>query len=140
METDKLKEAIAGLSGSTAAAKLRQVMPEIDRKVQDGVRHEEILAALHAAGIDVNLETFRKNLYRYRAKLRASGGTSARSNPATTTNGNSSVGNVGVDETPAAIEESQFEDALDPKKRDAIGDKYLGKSRPLFGKTRSDKK
>ncbi len=30
METDKLKEAIAGLTGSTAAAKLRQVMPEID--------------------------------------------------------------------------------------------------------------
>ncbi|WP_050453546.1 hypothetical protein [Candidatus Burkholderia verschuerenii] len=140
MEKDKLKEAIAGLTGSTAAAKLRQVMPEIDRKVQDGVRHEEIVAALAEAGIEVKLETLRKNLYRYRAKNRAVGVTSPPSRPASVTNGNSSASEDSEDQTPAPVAENQFEDALDPKKRDAIGEKYLGKSRPLFGKTRSEKK
>ncbi len=74
VNADKLKTAISKLTGSTAAAKLRQVMPEIDEKIEQGVRHEEIVAALHEGGIEVNLEIFRKNLYRYRAKLRTAAG------------------------------------------------------------------
>ncbi|XDJ36620.1 MAG: hypothetical protein V3Q69_13870 (plasmid) [Burkholderia sp.] len=80
MDADKLKAAIAKLTGSTVAAKLRQVMPEIDEKVEQGVQHEDIVAALREGGIEVNIETFRKNLYRYRAKLRAAGGNARRAN------------------------------------------------------------
>ncbi|KMY85740.1 hypothetical protein BUMB_03033c [Candidatus Paraburkholderia calva] len=103
------------------------------------MRHEEIVQALSEAGIEVKLETLRKNLYRYRAKERAAGRIATPSKQATTKNGNSSAGEDSADETPAT-DTDQFEDALDPKKRDAIGEKYLGKSRPLFSKNRSGKK
>lgn len=140
MDTDKIRNSIAKLSGHTAAAKLRQVMPEIDAKVQDGVRHEEIVAALKSAGIDVNLETFRKNLYRYRAKIRKAGGPSAPVRPATMTDGNLSAGPQSVDAIPEPVGDTEFEAALDPKKRDAIGERYLNKRPALLGKNRSEKK
>jgi len=68
VDENKLKRAINEVTGGTKAAKLRRVMPEIEEKLEQGVRHEEIVAALHTGGLDVTLETFRKTLYRYRAQ------------------------------------------------------------------------
>ncbi|CAM2164585.1 conserved hypothetical protein [Burkholderia latens] len=114
-------------------------MPEIDRKVRDGVRHEEIVETLQKAGIAVNLESFRKNLYRYRASLRKAGKVSAPDEPARVADGNPPVVSDEA-EIPTAPTADQFETALDIRKRDEIGDKYLGKSRPIFGNKRSERK
>jgi hypothetical protein len=136
VDADRLKAAISKLAGTTAAAKLRQVMPEIDRKVHDGVRHGEIIAALNAEGLDATLETFRKNLYRYRAKLRKAEGSFRPVKPTAQVTGNSPVGTIATDETPTA-DNANFEAALDPKKRDQIGEQYLARRLPLIGKKRS---
>jgi hypothetical protein len=123
VDVDKLKATIGRLTGSTAAARLRQVMPEIDQKVTEGVRHEQILAALREEGIDVSLETFRKNLYRYRAKLRAAAGAPAASG----------VQDAASEPAAAAV---SFEEALDPRKRDEIAESYLNRRKPLIGAKR----
>lgn len=140
MDIDRIKKAIAELSGSRVSAKLRQVMPDIEQKVQDGVPHEEIVAALQEAGIDVSLETFRKNLYRYRAKLRQAGRATPRRESAAPTNGNSSADNPREDDPPAPGSDDQFEATLDPKSRDALGEKYLARRPNLLGKNRSGKR
>ena len=57
--SDDLEARIEALTGRTAAARLRAVMPVIDRKVREGVRHEDIVEALQAAGLSVSLNTFR---------------------------------------------------------------------------------
>lgn len=58
-------------------------MPVIDRKVREGVRHEDIVEALEAAGLSVSLNTFRVNLYRYRKRNRAEDAASTSTHPKT---------------------------------------------------------
>jgi hypothetical protein len=69
-QAEELKAIIEAIPGKTLAAKLRRVMPEIDRRVREGVMHEEIVQALNEHGFDLNLNTFRSYLYRYRRKLK----------------------------------------------------------------------
>lgn len=66
MNTEDVKEALLGLEVKTTAAKLRSLMPLIEQRVRDGVRHEDILAMLAQHGIHVQLNTFRIYLFRYR--------------------------------------------------------------------------
>jgi len=70
-QPEDIKTAILGLPGRTLAAKLRQLMSDIDRRVREGVGHEEIVETLNRHGIEVKLETFRKYLYRYRKKAKS---------------------------------------------------------------------
>lgn len=138
-QSDALKGLIEGIPGKTLAAKLRGLMPEIDRRVREGVQHEEIIETLNANGFNLNLNTFRSYLYRYRKKLRTGGVVSKPANSATTANGNSSVDEaVEEEETPSGSPPS-LDDILDAKKRDKLGDQYLSRTRPIFNK-RSEKK
>jgi hypothetical protein len=154
--TATLKETIAALSASTTAGKLRQVMPEIDAKVREGVRHEEIRLALEAAGMTVSLETLRKNLYRYRRRQKEPTATAAthapalqdavpravRQDPGASTtaaaHGNALVaqepGNQMAEDTTSSGD--VFEKALDPVNRDAIGEKYMVRNRPLVSRAK----
>lgn len=62
---------------ATLAAKLRALMPAIDQRINDGVRHQDIVDALNAHGglaAEVKLQTFRSYLFRYRRAARASRG------------------------------------------------------------------
>lgn len=137
--SNALKGLIEGIPGKTLAAKLRFLMPEIDRRVREGVQHEEIVETLNTHGFDVNLNTFRSYLYRYRKQLRAGEGNPKPTKSTTTANGNSPVEVAGEDnELPDDVSPS-LADALDARKRDQLGDKYLSRQRPIFNK-RSDKK
>ncbi|RBG50927.1 hypothetical protein BRM42_22065 [Xanthomonas oryzae pv. oryzae] len=142
VDVNKLKQSITELTGGTKAAKLRRVMPEIEEKLDQGVRHEEIVAALHAGGLEVTLETFRKTLYRYRAQ-RASGTkeTPPKAVRATTADGNPQVradAPTEADDTAGdAPTPTSFDDALDRRKRDQVGESYLTRRKPIIGKKRT---
>lgn len=112
-------------------------MPVIDRKVREGVRHEDIVEALQAAGVSVSLNTFRVNLYRYRKRSRAEGAASTSAHPKTH---NSPPAAPGEAEPVAAAGDADaaFEAALDPKRRKALGDSYLTRRPPVVRKKRSD--
>ncbi|MDD2859566.1 MAG: hypothetical protein PHT60_15490 [Acidiphilium sp.] len=138
--TDDLKARIDSLSGSTVAAKLRAVMPDIDRKVRDGVRHEEIIEALEAAGLSVNLNTFRSYLYRYRRKHGADARTAPPERSFHRPDGNPAGETIGEAETPAPASDDQFEALLKAENRDALGEKYLARRPNLLGKNRSGKR
>lgn len=66
MDRPDPKSALEGVQGKTLAARLRPLWPEIEARLKLGISHESVVAALKEAGIDVTLETFRKNLYRAR--------------------------------------------------------------------------
>lgn len=138
-QSDALKGLIEGIPGKTLAAKLRGLMPEIDKRVREGVQHEEIIDTLNANGFDLNLNTFRSYLYRYRKKVRAGEAPAKPTKSATTANGNSPVEDAGEDEQLPDEVSPSLADALDARKRDQLGDKYLSRQRPIFNK-RSDKK
>ncbi len=139
-ETDALKDRIENIRPRmTLAAKLRELMPEIDRQVRAGVQHDDIVETLNANGFDVNLNTFRSYLYRYRKKARAS---ERQPEPAQATpkaDGNSPVVSEGPGDVSPDFDADSLADALDARKRDELGDKYLGLKRPIFSK-RSDNK
>jgi hypothetical protein len=132
---DDLEARIEALTGRTAAARLRAVMPVIDRKVREGVRHEDIVQALEAAGLRLSLNTFRSYLYRYRKRHQAQGTASTSAPPKT------------YGSPPPAPEESEpsapdadadFEAALDPQRREALGDSYLTRRPPIVRNKRRD--
>ena len=133
--SDDLEARIEALTGRTAAARLRAVMPVIDRKVREGVRHEDIVEALKAAGVSVSLNTFRVNLYRYRKRNRAEAAASASAHPKTH---NSPPPAPGEAEAVAAAGDADaaFEAALDPKQREALANRYLTRRPPIVGKKR----
>jgi len=131
--SDDLEARIEALTGRTAAARLRAIMPVIDRKVREGVRHEDIVAALEAAGLRVSLNTFRSYLYRYRKRSQAQGAASASEHPKTHSSPPAAPGEA----EPSALDaDAAFEAALDPKQREAIANSYLTRRPPIVGKKR----
>lgn len=151
-EREALKSLIQGIPGKTLAAKLRTIMPEIDRRVREGVQHQEIIDALNEQGFDINLNTFRSYLYRYRKKVSQEGGKEVDCTnqglrnpeaeppePASTTDGNSSVEDSG-EEIPQDddAQTSSFDDLFDSQKRDAFSDKYMSQRRPISTKRSKD--
>lgn len=138
-ETDALKERIERIQPTTLAAKLRDLMPEIDRQVRAGVQHDDIIETLNANGLDVNLNTFRSYLYRYRKKIRAA---ERQPEPKQTTqkaDGNSPVVSEGTGEESPVFDSDSLADALDARKQDELGEKYLSRHRPIFSKRSENK-
>jgi hypothetical protein len=134
---DDLEARIEALTGRTAAARLRAVMPVIDRKVREGVRHEDIVQALEAAGLRLSLNTFRSYLYRYRKRHQAQEAASTSAHPKAHSSPAAAAGEAeaaGVDRGADAA----FEAALDPKRREALGDSYLNRRPPIVRKKRRD--
>lgn len=142
-ESEALKNLIRGIPGKTLAAKLRTIMPEIDKRVREGVQHQEIIDVLNEQGLDINLNTFRSYLYRYRKKAQKEGLRNPEPKPpepASATGGNSSVEGSG-EENPRddKAQTSNFEDVFDNQKRDAFSEKYMSQRRPISTKRSKDK-
>lgn len=74
--SDDPSEAIRSLTASkpSKAKRIFGMMPDIEAKMAEGVRQEEILEALAGVGIELDIQTFRNYLYRYRQKLKKQGG------------------------------------------------------------------
>jgi hypothetical protein len=136
---DDLEARIEALTGRTAATRLRAVMPVIDRKVREGVRHEDIVQALEAAGLRLSLNTFRSYLYRYRKRNQAQEAASTGTHPKTHS---SPAAAAAAGEAEAAGintgADAAFEAALDPKRREALGDSYLTRRPPIVRNKRRD--
>ena len=132
-ETDALKSLIDAIPGRTAAAKLRRIMPDIDRRVREGIQHEEIIDTLNANGFALNLNTFRSYLYRYRRAVQDDG----QAVPAAHTVLDVSLPAPAADPASRADISPSLDDLFDPIRRDALGEKYLGRTRPLFQKGKS---
>jgi len=136
---EALKDVVSSLPASASAARLRALLPEIDRRIREGVRHDEIVAALNANGFDLTLATFRKALYRWRRRTRptgqgaiavAAGGAAVSLAPS----GKSALPDSPVlpSGAPRSQERSDFDAVLDRATRDEIGERYLARARPIF--------
>jgi hypothetical protein len=68
-----LKIPIENLEARTKAGKLRSLMPMIEAKVNQGIRHVEIIKALNEHGFAISEYTYRSYLRRYRKKQLAAG-------------------------------------------------------------------
>ena len=68
-----LKASVSNLQAKTKAAKLRALMPLIEAKVSEGVRHADIILALNEQGFEVSEMTYRSYLKRHRQKQAATG-------------------------------------------------------------------
>ncbi|WOB37405.1 MULTISPECIES: conjugal transfer protein TraD [Xanthomonas] len=65
------KQAVRQTEPTTKAAQLREVMPEIEKKLAAGVQLRTIHRALTDAGFDLTFQTLKTYLYRYRKKHQA---------------------------------------------------------------------
>jgi len=127
-----LGDLIAATPGrARKSARLRRLLPEIERRLKDGVTHEEIVALLNASGLEMTLGTFRNYLYRHRNAARSvaavaapgTGGSKGSLEAETATHASAPV---------AKSSGLALEDILDPEKRGAIGDEYLERRRSLL--------
>ena len=65
-----IEAALLAVEPVTKAAKIRQVMPVIEKQLKAGVRRQAILDVLKAQGIEVSMDTLKSYLYRYRKAQR----------------------------------------------------------------------
>jgi hypothetical protein len=68
-----LKISIEKLEARTKAGRLRGLMPMIEAKVKQGIRHVEIIQALNEQGFAISEHTYRSYLQRHRKKQLARG-------------------------------------------------------------------
>lgn len=66
-----IEAALMAVEPETKAAKIRQVMPVIERQLKAGVTRKAILEVLKAQGIEVSMDTLKSYLYRHRKAQRA---------------------------------------------------------------------
>lgn len=137
MDREKaLTEVLASLP-ATCAVRLRAILPEIDRRIREGVRHDEIVAALNANGFELNLGTFRKTLYRWRKKerrveARLSKPVIRAVEPPLTMGASPRASTARAPHEPPIRDRPDLDAVLDRAKRDELGERYLARARPIF--------
>lgn len=136
-QPNDLKALIESIPGRTVAARLRRIMPEIDRRIREGVQHDEIIETLNAHGFDLNLNTFRSNLYRYRKKVRVEQSASPAPELASAATPLPTQNSAPEPDIPVTSPPS-LDDVLDARKRDEFGESYLVRRRPLLGNKRGN--
>lgn len=130
---DLLKELVAKVASKTLAVQLRAIMPEVDRRVREGIRYDEIIAALKANGFAVNRNTFRSYLYRYRKKAGHAVDRPQASPRFVETAPVDRLAPVAEAPRESLVDDRPVLDAvLDRTRRDELGEKYLGRARPIF--------
>lgn len=63
---DGVKDALLGLRAKSKTGRLRELLPIIEAKVEEGVRHEDIHTVLNQLGLSMSLEVYKTTLYRIR--------------------------------------------------------------------------
>jgi ribosomal protein L19E len=58
----------ARLAEQSIGAQIRRLLPKIEKAIESGATHEEIVATLGESGISMSLATFRSALYRARKR------------------------------------------------------------------------
>lgn len=116
-DTDQLKTMISGLAGKTVYGQLEPLMPDIDRKIKEGVPRAEIHQLITAQGIEISAGTFYNYLHRYRKRnsiTEAPGKASNKPKPPVVQNGNSEAVEVKPDavSSPAPDSEPSVSDLL----------------------------
>ncbi|MBO2923728.1 hypothetical protein J5H75_18790 [Pseudomonas asiatica] len=76
-----IEKALMAVEPVTKAAKIRQVMPVIEKQLRAGVRRQAILDVLKEQGIEVSMDTLKSYLYRYRKAQRGKQATTANPEP-----------------------------------------------------------
>jgi len=149
LNKEKLSEAFEKRGLRTAAAKVREVMPDIEHQIERGMSSKAIVAALNEAGLEVTQRNFEAILYRYRKKhggqgVPAPARQTAPDEPQPPASADTAKAGTGVEG--AAPEKARnesdrdaFEQSLDPVERDKFADKYMGRRRPFGTKNRSSK-
>lgn len=151
--TDPLIDSLKRVPRRTKAARLRGLMPEIERLLSEGVLRGDIIAHLKDGGLDLTLETFKTYLFRYRRDQR-----SAKASPIeqprsfepepitdriTVTrlepmeHGNSNDGTTKPEPDSETQTELRFEDMFDRKKMDAYTDQFMNRQPILIGRNRT---
>jgi len=135
---DDLKSQIHAMSGKRAASKLRAVMPDIEQKIREGFRHEDIVEALEKAGLKIHIEAFRGHLYRYRKK-QPKVATPERGVPMDIAPGDAQRwDSISTPIPTAQPEKSDFDSFFDAGVQDLRNEKYINQTRPITTKQRNE--
>lgn len=135
-QSETLEARLAVIPPRRLSNKLRAAMPEIDRRVREGVEHDEIVALLNASGFDMSLGAFRKRLYRWRRKESLAAGdhhdAGRGAQPLHVEPADFPKPSPRPRSQPPIEDRSELADVLDRARRNEIGDEYLARQRPIL--------
>lgn len=69
-DMQRAMDAIAALEPRTKSAQLRGLIPEIERKLEEGAALSEIHLALAESGLELTFQTLKTYLYRHRKRVK----------------------------------------------------------------------
>ncbi|MDR5826195.1 ROK family transcriptional regulator [Caballeronia sp. LZ043] len=61
-----LRDALAKVAAGSKAARVREILPDIDRRIAAGARIADVVEALNDGGLDISIATLKSYLYRFR--------------------------------------------------------------------------
>lgn len=147
-------EKLAALPPRTKSGKIRAYMPEIERRIADGVALKAIIEWLAEGGINVTLPTFKSYLYRYRQETKGQTppaqtmpqpqpaqpitDRNTGTDPEPIEDGNPDSETPSPEPDPEPAIPTKLADILDAKKGDALTDQYMTRRKPLIGRKRSE--
>lgn len=130
--SDLIKTRINGLQVRSKSMRLKELMPDIDRRVSEGVSHGDIISALAEEGLVVSMATFRTNLYRYRKDIKG-----GKPEPEIAGQG----GEISIEPPRQEVmrlaittSDEDFEAAMDPSRRNELAGQYVNSRKPILGK------
>ncbi len=133
-DVERLRSAVEKVKPRSKMARLRQIMPELERKEREGACAADLVAALAEAGLEMSVGTFWKYRSRWRAEARRPAQTrdmaeAGSSQPHDTVEpALSPSANLIVDEQ-AQPDYERTRAMLDPKKREEFAAQFI--ERPL---------
>jgi len=153
--TDPLADHLKLVPKVKKAARLRALMPEIERQLSAGARSEDIVAHLNAGGLEITFSTFKSYIYRNRIDQRSTQGQPVeaklppveRVEPERNTERNTSANSESIEDgNPAselpepdtvAVDKPSLADLLDAKKSAAYIDQFMTRRPLLVGRNRN---
>jgi len=153
--TDPLADHLKFVPKVKKAARLRALMPEIERQLSAGARYEDLVAHLNAGGLEITFSTFKSYIYRNRLEQRSTQGQPVeaklppveRVEPERNTERNTSANPELIEdgnppsELPEpdtmAIDKPSLAHILDAKKSDAYIDQFMRPRPLLLGRNRN---
>lgn len=125
--TQDIHSRLKALKPTKATGILKQYLPLILEKIEQGVTQKEIFKAIKEAGLDINENSFRTFIKRYRNKINKAKNINFDLPDSDTTKQDNHEGTSSQAESNKKPTRMTVKESLDPKFRDELGEKYLNR-------------
>lgn len=117
----EIKKGLKSITPKTKVGIIKQVMPDILKRLEDGIKLGEIIEILKSNGIEIGAPTLRNYIYRYRKTMAKKEVSNFDKAPVVSAKSETTV-----------PEKKKFKDVLKAHRAGNVGDKYINEYKTIL--------